>query len=90
MLAPSSNIQSGSEFSHTTTKLINFTLTINIHTKMLLSASVYHNQATGLWVTNINTNQRSIRKGYDAANNLKAISFHTDREARESAYANTP
>ena len=90
VLAPSSNIQSGSEFSHTTTKLINFTLTSNIYTRMFLSASVYHNQATGLWITIINTNQRSIRKGSDAANNLKAFSFHTNREARESTYANTP
>jgi len=90
VLAPSSNIQSGSEFSHTTTTMSNLKLPSNIYTRMLLSASVYHNQATGLWITIINTNQRSSRKGSDAASNLKAFSFHTEREARESAYANTP
>ena len=88
MLATSSNIQSGSKFSHTTTKLINFKLPDNIYTRILLSASVYHNQATGLWIIIINTNQKSSRKGSDAANNFKAFSFHTEREARESTYAN--
>lgn len=62
-----------------------------VHTRTLLTASVYHNQATGLWIATINTNQKAgATNRRNAAKYLKAFSFHTEREARESAYANAP
>jgi len=62
-----------------------------VHTRTLLTASVYHNQATGLWIATINTNQKpGATNRRNAAKYLKAFSFHTEREARESAYANAP
>lgn len=62
-----------------------------IHTRTLLTASVYHNQATNLWITTINTNQKDNgTNSTNAARYLQAFSFHTEREARESAYANAP
>ncbi len=59
-------------------------------TRTLLTSSVYHNQATGIWITTINMNQRSNVTRSNAAKYLKAFSFQTEREARESAYANAP
>ena len=62
-----------------------------VYTRTLLTASVYHNQATDLWITTINTNQKpSATNKSNAARYLKAFSFFTEREARESAYANAP
>lgn len=62
-----------------------------VYTRTLLTASVYHNQATDLWITTINTNQdpKKTNKS-NASRYLKAFSFNTEREARESAYANAP
>lgn len=61
-----------------------------IHTRTLLTSSVYNNQATGIWITTINMNQKSNVTKSNAAKYLKAFSFQTEREARESAYANAP
>lgn len=61
-----------------------------IHTRTLLTSSVYNNQATGIWITTINMNQNSNVTRSNAAKYLKAFSFHTEREALESAYANAP
>ena len=59
--------------------------------RTLLAATVYHNTATSLWITTINTNQRGVAKNPTLANKyLKAFSFSTEQEARESAIANAP
>ena len=62
-----------------------------IRPRILLAATVYHNTATGLWITTINTNQRGVAKNPSLANKyLKAFSFPSEHEARESAIANAP
>lgn len=62
-----------------------------IRPRVLLAATVYHNTATNLWITTINTNQRGVARDPKTANRyLKAFSFPTEREARESAIANAP
>lgn len=62
-----------------------------IHPRILLSATVYHNAATNLWITTINTNQRGVATNPStAAKYLKAFSFSSEKEARESAIANAP
>lgn len=62
-----------------------------IRPRILLAATVYHNTATNLWITTINTNQRGVAKNPATANKfLKAFSFSTESEARESAIANAP
>ena len=61
-----------------------------IYTRNLLTSSVYNNEATGIWITTINMNQKSNVTKNNAAKYLKAFSFHSEREARESAYANAP
>lgn len=64
---------------------------ISTRPRILLAATVYHNTATGLWITTINTNQRGVAKNPAQANKfLKAFSFPTEKEARESAIANAP
>jgi len=63
----------------------------NIHPRILLTATVYHNTATNLWITTINTNQKGVAKNPNTASKyLKAFSFASEREARESAIANAP
>mmetsp|Transcript_17777 Transcript_17777/g.26935 ORF Transcript_17777/g.26935 Transcript_17777/m.26935 type:complete len:724 (-) Transcript_17777:24-2195(-) len=62
-----------------------------IHPRILLTATVYHNTASNLWITTINTNQRGVATNpATAAKHLKAFSFNSEREARESAIANAP
>lgn len=62
-----------------------------IHPRILLTATVYHNMATNLWITTINTNQKGVAKNPTTASKyLKAFSFASEREARESAIANAP
>ena len=61
-----------------------------IQTRSLLTTSVYHNESTGIWITTINMSQKSNVRKSNAAKYLKAFSFLTQREARESAYANAP
>jgi hypothetical protein len=62
-----------------------------IRPRVLLAATVYHNTATNLWITTINTNQRGVAKNPLTANKyLKAFSFKTEPEAREAAIANAP
>jgi len=63
----------------------------SIHPRILLTATVYHNTATNLWITTINTNQKGVAKNPTTASKyLKAFSFASEREARESAIANAP
>lgn len=63
----------------------------SIHPRILLTATVYHNTATNLWITTINTNQKGVAKNPKTASKyLKAFSFASEREARESAIANAP
>lgn len=62
-----------------------------IHSRILLTATVYHNTATNLWIATINTNQKGVAKNPATASRyLKAFSFSTEKEARESAIANAP
>ena len=62
-----------------------------IHPRILLTATVYHNTATNLWIATINTNQKGVATNPTTASKyLKAFSFPTEREARESAIANAP
>lgn len=62
-----------------------------VHPRILLSATVYHNAATNLWITTINTNQRGVATNpATAAKYLKAFTFNSEKEARESAIANAP
>jgi len=62
-----------------------------IHPRILLTATVYHNTASNLWITTINTNQRGVATDPAAASKyLKAFSFNSEKEARESAIANAP
>ncbi|CAJ1960951.1 unnamed protein product [Cylindrotheca closterium] len=62
-----------------------------IHPRILLTATVYHNTATNLWIATINTNQKGVSKNPSTASKfLKAFSFGTEKEARESAIANAP
>ena len=61
------------------------------HSRILLTATVYHNTATNLWIATINTNQKGVAKNPAMASKyLKAFSFTSEREARESAIANAP
>lgn len=79
------------ESSLTTGSDVSFRLPQRIHTRILLSATVYHNTATNLWITTINTNQRGVNTNPAAASKfLKAFSFSSEKEARESAIANAP
>ena len=62
-----------------------------IHSRILLTATVYHNTATNLWIATINTNQKGVAKNPATASKyLKAFSFFSEKEARESAIANAP
>ena len=62
-----------------------------IRPRVLLAATVYHNTATSLWITTINTNQKGVARDPKLANKyLKAFSFPSEQEARESAIANAP
>lgn len=61
------------------------------HSRILLTATVYHNTATNLWIATINTNQKGVAKNPAMASKyLKAFSFSSEKEARESAIANAP
>eukprot|EP00934_Nitzschia_sp_Nitz4_P008461 Nitzschia sp. Nitz4//scaffold8_size234185//114671//116380//NITZ4_001264-RA/size234185-exonerate_protein2genome-gene-0.38-mRNA-1//1//CDS//3329559827//8451//frame0 len=63
----------------------------NLHSRILLTATVYHNTATNLWIATINTNQKGVAKNPATASKyLKAFSFSSEKEARESAIANAP
>ena len=67
------------------------TFNYEVRPRILLAATVYHNTATNLWVTTINTNQRGVARDPATANRyLKAFSFATEKAARESAIANAP
>jgi hypothetical protein len=62
-----------------------------IHSRILLTATVYNNTATNLWIATINTNQKGVAKNPSTASKyLKAFSFASEQEARESAIANAP
>ena len=89
-IQPPRMMRNGNELaiSRNTTSVVS--LPRPIHTRNLLTSSVYNNEATGIWITTINMNQKSNVTKSNAAKYLKAFSFHTEREARESAYANAP
>ena len=63
----------------------------SIHPRVLLSATVYKNAATNLWIATINTNQKGVATNPKLASKyLKAFSFGSEQEAREAAIANAP
>ena len=57
--------------------------------RTLLTSSVFHNPSSDLWIATINTNQKS-EGGRHSAKHLRAFSYPTEREAKESALANSP
>ena len=69
--------------------------TSKAYSRTLIPPTVYHNTATDLWVVIINTNAKLVKPNCSSQNNInnnsvKAFSFHTEKEARASAYANAP
>lgn len=62
-----------------------------VHMRKLLTASVHHDRRTGSWIATINTNQTPGAVNLkNASKYLKVFAFDTQKEARESAYANSP
>jgi len=57
--------------------------------RTLLTSSVFHNPSSDLWITTINTNPKSEGRKH-SAKFLRAFSYSTEREAKESALANAP
>ena len=77
------------ESSFTFASETTFRLPDKVHPRILLSATVYQNAATSLWIATINTNQRGVATNPATASKyLKAFSFTCEKEARESAIAN--
>jgi hypothetical protein len=63
----------------------------HVHSRILLSATVYQNTATNLWIATLNTNQKGVATNPATASKyLKAFAFQSEQEARESAIANAP
>jgi hypothetical protein len=86
-LCSENRADSSSNLSNETSSIV---LPSPIHTRHLLPSSVYNNRATGIWITTINMSQKEVVTKVNAAKYLKAFSFPTENEARESAYANAP
>eukprot|EP00970_Alexandrium_tamarense_P004007 scaffold693_cov200-Alexandrium_tamarense.AAC.9 len=77
-----------------------------IFPRTLITPSIYHNAATDLWIATINTDPNAVSSNNNSINNtcttapfksnaynskyIKAFSFHSEKEARASAYANSP
>jgi hypothetical protein len=60
-----------------------------LRTRNLETAFVNHSKSTGLWITTIsNTDHRESKRGN--RNTLKAFSFRSEEEAKETAYVNAP
>ncbi len=59
---------------------------LKLHTRNLTTAYVNHSKETKIWIATINTSTVGSRQ----FQNLKAFSFRTEHEARESAYVNAP
>ncbi len=60
-----------------------------LRTRNLETAFVNHSKSTGLWITTIsNTDHRESKRGDQ--NTLKAFSFRSEEEAKETAYVNAP
>lgn len=57
--------------------------TTKVYARSLIPPKVFHSSSTGLWISTINTSS-------DSSDDVKAFSFHTEQEARASAYANAP
>lgn len=57
--------------------------TAKVYSRSLIPPKVFHSSSTGLWISTINTSS-------DSSDDVKAFSFHTEQEARASAYANAP
>ena len=78
------NLNTSRDVSNSQASSGNVCLPRPIHTRNLLATSVYHNQDTGIWITTINMSQKETVNKSNAAKYLKAFSFQTEREARES------
>jgi hypothetical protein len=88
---PSEAVLTKTDIAVARTSILGFVAPKGMATRALVTASVYHNQTTGLWITTINTNQhQNVINTSEASKYLKAFSLHSEREARESAYAYAP
>lgn len=65
-----------------------------IYSRTLITPTIFHNAVTDLWIVTINTSSKlssSFTNPSDTSNaSVKAFSFRTEKEARASAYANSP
>lgn len=91
MSSKQSNMRSSKRNSNTNASTVVLPQGLKLHTRNLMTAYVNHNKQTSLWLTTINTNQEGNRQSSKSkTSSLKAFSFRTEHEARESAYVNAP
>ena len=71
--------------------------TQRVYPRTLVQPTIYHSEATDLWIATIHTDANSIPTASDISmstneqkNKHKAFSFHDEKAARASAYANSP
>ena len=71
--------------------------TQRVYPRTLVQPTIYHNEATDLWIATIHTDANSIPTASDISTGTnepkskqKAFSFHDEKAARASAYANSP
>jgi hypothetical protein len=69
--------------------------TQRVYPRTLVQPTIYHNEATDLWIATIHTDANSIPTASDTSaaetkSKDKAFSFNDERSARASAYANSP
>jgi len=61
---------------------------LRLRTRQLVTAYVNHSKSTNLWITQINSEERVNKKGPHPS--VKAFSFRSENEAKETAYVNAP
>jgi hypothetical protein len=69
--------------------------TQRVYPRTLVQPTIYHNNATDLWIATIHTDSNIIPTASDISttetkSKQKAFSFHDEKSARASAYANSP
>ena len=62
---------------------------LRLRTRNLVTAYVNHSKSTGLWITQINLEERVNKKGVSQSS-ARAFSFRSENEAKETAYVNAP
>lgn len=61
---------------------------IRVRTRNLVTAYVNHSKSTGLWITTIYGETKNPKSGRSSS--VKAFSFRSQEEAKETAYVNAP